>query len=177
MNPFIAVLPETLLSCWDVLSNPLWFFCMCLQSALVRCRLGLPATEIDLAYLYKALAFAHLYVPQSCYHKSSCLSTSGRMTLTPAILTITPLHFQSIIELLVKTSLFTSAPKADTSLWLSVPSLTWLRLNQVHLQDIVRNLEPTTYYCRLQITLALWYVLFFWLASLLNCFSTRNAHI
>ena len=33
------------------------------------------------------------------------------------------------------------------------------------------------YYCRLQITLAFQYMLFFWLASLLNCFSTRNAHI
>ena len=31
-------------------------------------------------------------------------------------------------------------------------------------------------YCCLQITLALQYMLFFWLASLLNCFSTRNAH-
>ena len=145
MNFLVAVLPETLLSCWDVFSDPLLFSCTCLRSALVHCRLGLPATEIDLAYLYKALAFAHLYVPQSCYHKSFCLSTSGRMTSTPAILTIAPLHFRSIIELLIETSLFTSSPKADTFLRLSVPSLTWLRINHVHLQDIVRNLKTTTY--------------------------------
>ena len=85
MNPLVAVLPATFPSCWDILSIPLLFSCMSLQSTLVHCRLGLPATEIDLAYLYKALAFAHLYVPQSCYHKSSCLSTSGHMTLTPAV--------------------------------------------------------------------------------------------
>ena len=63
MNFLVAVLPAALLSFWDVLSNPLLFSCMCLQSALVHCRLGLPATEINLAYLYKALAFAHLYDP------------------------------------------------------------------------------------------------------------------
>ena len=137
MNFLVAVLPATLLSCWDVLSDPLCLSCMCLRSTLVHCRLGLPATEIDLAYLYKALAFTHLYVSQSCYHKSFCLSTSGRMTLTPAILTIAPLHFRSIIELLVKIPLFTNSPKADMSLRLSVSSLTWLRLNQAHLQDIV----------------------------------------
>ena len=51
---------------------------------------------IDLAYLYKALAFAHLYVPQSCYHKSSCLSTSGCMISTPAILTLPLLHFDPL---------------------------------------------------------------------------------
>ena len=130
---------------WDALSDLLLFSCMSCWSALVHGRLGLPATEVNLAYLYKALAFAHLYVPQSCYHKSSCLSTSGCMTLTPAILTIAPLHFRFIIELLVENSLFTSSPKANTSLQLSVPSLTWLRLNQVHLQDIVRNLKTTTY--------------------------------
>ena len=139
------MLPTTFLSCWDALSDPLLFSCTSRQSALVYGRLGLPATVINLAYLYKTLAFTHLYVPQSCYHKSFCLSTSGRTTSTPAILTIAPLHFRSIIELLVETSLFTSSPKADTSLQLSVPSLTWLRLNQVHLQDIVRNLETTTY--------------------------------
>ena len=110
---------------------------MPLRSTLVLFSLGLPATEVDLAYLYKALAFAHLYVPQSCYHKSSCLSTSGCTTLMPAILTFTLLHIQSIIELLVKTSLFTNSPKADTSPQLFVSSLTWLRLNQAHLQDIV----------------------------------------
>ena len=119
---------------------------MCLRSALVHGRPGLPATEINLAYLYKALAFAHLYVSQSCYHKSSCLSTSGRMISTSAILIFALLHFRSIIELLVETSLFTNSLKADTSLQLSVSSLTWLRLNQVHLQDIVQNLKTTTCY-------------------------------
>ena len=87
------MLPATLLSCWDILSDPLCLSCTCLRSALVRCRLGLPATEINLAYLYKALAFAHLYVPQSCYHKSSCLSTSGCTTSTSAILTFAPSHY------------------------------------------------------------------------------------
>ena len=57
------MLPETLLSCWDALSNPLLFCCTFRRSALVHRRLGLPATEINLAYLYKALAFAHLYIP------------------------------------------------------------------------------------------------------------------
>ena len=130
---FIAVLSETLLSCWDTLSDLLLSSYTFHRSTLVYCRLGLPITEIDLAYLYKALAFAHLYIPQSCYHKSSCLSTSGCMTSTPAILTIAPLHFRSIIELLIENSLFTNSPKADTSLQLFVSSLTWLRLNQVHL--------------------------------------------
>ena len=128
------------------LSNPLLSSCTSHRSALVHCRLGHPATEIDLAYLYKALAFTHLYVPQSCYHKSSCLSTSRPMTLTPEILTFAPLHFQSIIELLIETSWFTSSSKANPSLRLSVSSLTWLRLNQVHLQDIVRNYKTTTCY-------------------------------
>ena len=136
MNLLVTVLPVTFPSCWNILSDPLLSSCTSLRSALVLCRLGLPATEIDLAYLYKALAFAHLYVPQSCYHKSSCLSTSRRTTSTPASLTFTSLHFQSIIELLIKTSLFMSSPKADTSLQL-LSSLTWLRLNQVHLPDIV----------------------------------------
>ena len=140
------MLPVTFPSCWNVLSNLLLSPCTPLWSTLVLCRLGLPATEIDLAYLYKALAFAHLYIPQSCYHKSSCLSTSRHTTSTPAILSFAPLHFRSIIELLVETSLFTSSPKANMSLRLSVSSLTWLRLNQVHLQDIVRNLKTTTYY-------------------------------
>ena len=140
------MLPAALISCWDVLFDPLLFSCMCLQSALVHCRLGLPATEIDLAYLYKALAFAHLYVPQSCYHKSSCLSTSRRTTSTSAILTFIPLHFRSIIKLLVENLLFTNSPKADMSLRLSASSLTWLGLNQVHLQDTVRNLKTTTCY-------------------------------
>ena len=116
MNLLVTMLPVTFPSCWNVLSDPLLSSCMSLRSALVLFRLGLPATEVNLAYLYKALAFAHLYVPQSCYHKSSCLSTSGHTTSTPAILTITPLHFQSIIELLVETSLFMSSPKADMSL-------------------------------------------------------------
>ena len=80
-------------SCWDALSDPLLFSCTSRRSALVYGRLGLPATEFDLADLYKTLAFAHLYVPQSCYHKSSCLSTSGRMTSTSAILTFAPLHY------------------------------------------------------------------------------------
>ena len=93
MNSLVAVLPATLLSCWDVLSDLPWFSCTCLQSALVHCRLGLPATKINLAYLYKALAFAHLYVPQSCYHKSFCLSTSGCTTSTSAILTFVLLHY------------------------------------------------------------------------------------
>ena len=105
-----TMLPATFLCCWDVLSDPLMFSCTCLQSILVYCRLGSPATEIDLAYLYKALAFAHLYVPQSCYHKSSGLSTSGHMTSTPAILT-SLLHFWSLIELLIEVSLFTNSPK------------------------------------------------------------------
>ena len=93
MNFLVAVLPATLLSCWDALFNLLLSSCTSHWSTLVHCRLGLPATEINLAYLYKALAFAHLYVPQSCYHKSSYLSTSGRTTLTSAILTFTPLHY------------------------------------------------------------------------------------
>ena len=140
------MLPATLLSCWDVLPDPLCLSCSCLQSALVCCRLGLPATEIDLAYLYKALAFTHLYVPQSCYHKSSCFSTSGRMTSTSAIFTFIPLHFRSVIELLIENLLFMNSPKADTSLQLSASSLTWLGLNQVYLQDTVRNLKPITCY-------------------------------
>ena len=146
MNFLVAVSPATLLSCWDVLSDPLLFSCTCLRSALVCCRLGLPATKIDLAYLYKALAFAHLYVPQSCYHKSSCLSTSRHTTSTSAILTFAPLHFRSVIELLIENRLFTNSPKADTSLQLSTFSLTWLGLNQVHLQNIVRHLKTTTCY-------------------------------
>ena len=145
MNPLVAVLPKTLLSCLDALSDPLLSSCTFRRSTLVHRRLGLPATKIDLAYLYKVLAFVHLYIPQSCYYKSSCLSTSGCMTSTLVILTIAPLHFWSIIELLVEYSLFTSSPKADTSLRLSVSLLTWLRLNQVHRQDIVWNLETTTY--------------------------------
>ena len=128
------------------LSDLLLSSCMSLWSALVLFRLGLPATESDLAYLYKALAFAHLYVPQSCYHKSSCLSTSGHTTSTSAILTFAPLHLRSIIELLMENHLFTNSPKADTSLRLSVSLLTWLRLNQAHLQDIVRNLKTITWY-------------------------------
>ena len=110
-NLLVTVLPVTFPSCWNILSDPLLSSCTSLRSTLVLFRLGLPTTEVNLAYLYKALAFAHLYVPQSCYHKSSCLSTSGRMTSTPAILTIAPLHFRSIIELLVETSLFTNSPK------------------------------------------------------------------
>ena len=116
MNTHVAVLPTTFLSFWDALSDPLLFSCTSHRSALVYGRLGLPATEINLAYLYKTLAFAHLYVPQSCYHKSSCLSTSRCTTLTPAILSFAPLHLRSVIELLVETSLFTSSPKADMSL-------------------------------------------------------------
>ena len=96
------VLPATFLFCWDVLSDPLLFSCTSLRSTLVHCRLGLPATEINLAYLYKALAFAHLYVPQSCYHKSFCLSTSGHTTSTPAILT-SLLHFDPLSNCLSKT--------------------------------------------------------------------------
>ena len=145
-NLLVTVLPVTFPSHWNVLSDPLLSSCMSLRSALVLFRLGLPATEVNLAYLYKALAFAHLYVPQSCYHKSSCLSTSGHMTLTSAILTFAPLHFRSIIELLVENPLFTNSPKANTSLRLSVSLLTWLRLNQAHLQDIVRNLKTITCY-------------------------------
>ena len=83
---------------------------MCLQSALVLWRLGLSATQIDLVYLYKTLAFTHLYVPQSCYHKSSCLSTSGCTILTSVI--PPQLHystFQSNIKLLIETSSFTRA--------------------------------------------------------------------
>ena len=146
MNALIAMLPETLLSCLDALSDLLLSSCTSRQSALVHCRLGLPATEINLAYLYKALAFTHLYIPQSCYHKSSCPSTSGHTTLTSAILTFAPLHFWSIIKLLIETPLFTNSPKADTSLRLSISSLTWLRLNQAHLHDIVRNLKTITCY-------------------------------
>ena len=93
MNPRVAVLPATFLSCWDALSDLLLFSCMSRWSTLVHGRLGLPATEIDLAYLYKTLALTHLYVPQSCYHKSFCLSTSGRMTSTSAILTFALLHY------------------------------------------------------------------------------------
>ena len=146
MNLLVTVLPVTFPSCWNVLSNPLLSSCTSLRSALVLFRLGLPATKIDLAYLYKALAFTHLYVPQSCYHKSSCLSTSGCTTSTSAILTFAPLHLRSIIELLVENPLFTNSPKADTSLRLSASLLTWLlvRLNQAHLQDIVRNLKTIT---------------------------------
>ena len=127
-HPRVAVLPATFLSCWDVLSDPLIFSCMCLQSTLVYCRLGLPATEINLAYLYKALAFAHLYVPQSCYHKSSCISTSGCMTLTPAILT-SLLHFDPLSSCSLKPRYLQTPPKTDMSLQLSVSSLTWLRLD------------------------------------------------
>ena len=116
MNLLITMLPVTFPSRWNILSDLLLSSCTSLQSTLVLFRLGLPATEVDLAYLYKALAFAHLYGPQSCYHKSSCLSTSRHTTSTPAILTITPLHFQSIIKLLIETPLFTSSPKADTTL-------------------------------------------------------------
>ena len=89
-NPLVTMLPVTFppvgtfspirsypLVC---LSDPLLSSCMSLRSALVLVRLGLPAIKVNLAYLYKALAFAHLYVPQSCYHKSSCLSTSRHMT-------------------------------------------------------------------------------------------------
>ena len=93
MNLLVTVLPVTFPSCWNVLSNLLLFSCTSLRSTLVLLRLGLPATEVNLAYLYKALAFAHLYVPQSCYHKSSCLSMSGRTTSTSAILTFAPSHY------------------------------------------------------------------------------------
>ena len=146
MNPLVAMLPETLLSCLDTLSDLLLSSCTSHWSILVHCRLGLPATKIDLAYLYKALASTHLYIPQSCYHKSSCLSTSGCTTLTSAILSFAPLHFWSIIKLLVETPLFMNSFKANTSLQLSISSLTWLRLNQAHLQDIVRNLKTITCY-------------------------------
>ena len=87
------MLPVTIPSCWNILSDPLLSSCTSLQSAVVHCRLGLPATRIDLAYLYKALAFAQLYVPQSCYHKSFCLSTSGHTTSVSAILTFALLHY------------------------------------------------------------------------------------
>ena len=110
-NPLIAMLPETLLSCLDALSDPLLSSCMSHRSALVHCRLGLPATEIDLAYLYKALAFTHLYIPQSCYHKSSCLSTSGHTILTPAILTLSLLRFNPLFNCSLKLHYSQISPK------------------------------------------------------------------
>ena len=77
------------------LQLPLWLVCP-LRSALVLWRLGLSATQINLVYLHKALAFTHLYVPQSCYHKSTCLSTSRCMISTSAILTSLVLLYISI---------------------------------------------------------------------------------
>ena len=116
MNPFIAVLPETLLSCWDALSNLLLFSCTFSQSALVHRRLGLPATEIDLAYWYKALAFAHLYIPSLVTISLlafPCLDAQLRhQQFSPLLLRI----IRSIITLLIETSLFTSSSKTDMSL-------------------------------------------------------------
>ena len=60
MNPRIAVLPTTFLSCWDALSDPLLFSCMSCWSTLVYGRLGLPATKIDLAFLAVCTWFSHL---------------------------------------------------------------------------------------------------------------------
>ena len=110
------------------------FPCTSLQSTLVHCRLGLPATKIDLAYLYKALAFTYLYVLQSCYHKSSCLSTSGHTTSTPAILT-SLLHFDPLSNC------------SSKSLYSQIPP-NWYVFTTIHIfTDLVKaQLSPPTRY-------------------------------
>ena len=124
-----------------MLSDLLLFSCT--WSALTLWRLGLSDTQTNLAYLYKMLTFAHLYIPQSCYHKSSCLPLNTWFQLQQFSPHLLFSAFQSIIELLIETPSLTNSAKTDMSLWLTVYSLTWLRLNQVHFTGY--NSKPSDY--------------------------------
>ena len=138
---------RTFPSCWNVLSDPLLSSCTSLRSTLVLFRLGLPATEINLAYLYKALAFAHLYVPQSCYHKSHCLSSSGRTTSTSAILTFALLHY-STHHCIACRNLFIHENRYITTTIHISTNLVKGQLSPPTSFTLIHSLKTTTFYIR-----------------------------